>query len=76
MRHINGVYSQRYMQVKRAQVNDPRNLAVYLARKMSGLSPEDIGQESAVITYSSVSRIVTRDESSFLKVDNYDIRLN
>ena len=48
------------LQVKRGQVNEPRNLVVYLARKMSGLRLNDIGQEFGITTYSSVSSIVTR----------------
>lgn len=55
------------MQVKRGQVNEPRKLAVYLARKMSGLSLEDIGQEFGITTCSSVSSIVTRFKEQLLK---------
>ncbi len=54
------------MQAKRGQVNEPRNIAVYLSRKRSGLSLEDIGQKFGIATYSSVSSIVTRIKKQLL----------
>lgn len=49
-------------QSKRGQANEPRNLAIYLARKHSGLSLAEIGSEFELEKYSSVSSIVTRTE--------------
>jgi REP element-mobilizing transposase RayT len=54
-------------QSKRGQMNEPRNVAVYLARKRSGLRLKDIGQEFQLLKYSSVSSIVTRTEKQLLK---------
>jgi chromosomal replication initiation ATPase DnaA len=36
---------QELEQTKRGQVNEPRNVAVYLARKRCGLRLEEIGRE-------------------------------
>ncbi len=47
---------------KRGQVNEPRNLSIYLARKHSGLKLTEIGIEFGLKKYSSVSSIVTRME--------------
>jgi putative transposase len=47
-------------QAKRGLVNEPRNVAVYLARKRCGLRLEEIGREFGLEKYSSVSSIVTR----------------
>jgi hypothetical protein len=49
-------------QTKRGQVNEPRNIAVYLARKHSGLRLSEIGVEFGLEKYSSVSSIVMRTE--------------
>ena len=54
-------------QSKRGQANEPRNVAVYLARKKSGLRLTNIGQEFQLLKYSSVSSIVTRTEKQLLK---------
>jgi chromosomal replication initiation ATPase DnaA len=54
---------QKLEQTKRGQVNEPRNVAVYLARKRCGLRLEEIGREFGLEKYSSVSSIVTRTES-------------
>lgn len=48
---------------KRGQVNEPRNVAVYLARKQCGLRLEEIGQEFGIRKYSTVSSIVTRTDN-------------
>ena len=45
---------------KRGQVNEPRNVAIYLARKHSGLPLKEIGKEFGFEKYSSVSSIVSR----------------
>jgi putative transposase len=52
-------------QSRRGQVNEPRNVAVYLSRKLSGLRLEEIAHEFGLGSYSSVSSIVTRTESQF-----------
>ena len=49
-------------QSKRGQVNEPRNLSIYLARKHSGLKLSEIGFEFGLEKYSSVSSIVIRTE--------------
>lgn len=50
-------------QTKRGQVNEPRNVAIYLSRKRSGLRLEAIGREFGLEKYSSVSSIVSRTEN-------------
>lgn len=54
-------------QTRRGQENEPRNVAVYLARKRCGLRLEEIGREFGILKYSSVSSIVTRTEKQILK---------
>ncbi len=54
-------------QSKRGQVNEPRNVAIYLARKSSGLALEMIGREFGLAKYSSVSSIVTRTAKQISK---------
>ena len=54
-------------QTKRGQVNEPRNLAIYLARKHSGLRLSEIGSEFGLEKYSSVSSIVMRTEQLILQ---------
>ncbi|WP_458776789.1 transposase [Desulforhopalus sp. 52FAK] len=56
------VEQRRLEQTKRGQVNEARNVAIYLARKRCGLRLEEIGREFEVLKYSSVSSIVTRTE--------------
>lgn len=58
--------SEILMQSKRGQINEPRNIAVYLTRKWSGLCLEEIGQEFEIANYSSVSSIVTRFKKQLL----------
>jgi hypothetical protein len=53
---------RRLEQTKRGQVNEARNVAIYLARKRCGLRLEEIGLEFEILKYSSVSSIVTRTE--------------
>ena len=48
-------------------MNEPRNVAIYLARKCSGLGLEVIGGEFGLEKYSSVSSIVTRTEKRLSK---------
>ena len=47
------------MHSKRGQINEPRNVAIYLARKRSGFTLEEFGLKK----YSSVSSIVCRTET-------------
>ena len=47
----------------RGQLNLPRNVAVYLARKLSGKPLTEIVQEFSLWSYSSVSSIVCRTEN-------------
>ena len=47
-------------QSKRGQVQEPRNLSIYLARKHSSLKLSEIGFEFGLEEYSSVSSIVIR----------------
>lgn len=57
-------------QTKRGRVNEPRNVAVYLARKSSGMRLEEIGREFGLGKYSSVSSIVVRTEQLLDKNKN------
>jgi putative transposase len=47
-------------EAKRGQEKEPRNVAIYLSRKHSGLSLEEIGKEFGGIKYSTVSNVVRR----------------
>lgn len=62
-----GVELQTLEKTKRGQVNEPRNIAVYLARKRCGFALEIIGREFGLEKYSSVSSIVTRTETQLQK---------
>ncbi len=48
---------------KRGRDNEPRNVAIYLSRKHSRLSLDEIGKEFGRIKYSTVSNVVRRVES-------------
>lgn len=50
-------------ETKRGQKNEPRDVAIYLSRKHSGLSLEEIGKQFGLIKYSTVSNVVRRIES-------------
>jgi len=75
---------QRHLkQSKRGQVNEPRNVSIYLARKRCGLRLEEIGREFELLTYSSVSSIVTRMEEQLSKnkelrsrIEKINLKLN
>ena len=56
------VKEQTLDQSRRGQANEPRNVAIYLARKRCGLRLDEIGREFGLEKYSSVSSIVTRTE--------------
>jgi len=62
-------------QTKRGHVNEPRNVAVYLARKRCGLRLDEIGQEFELLKYSSVSSIVTRTEKQLLQNKQFRNRI-
>jgi len=62
-----GVDEQTLHQSRRGQINEPRNLAIYLARKQCGLRLEEIGNAFGLSKYSSVSSIVTRTEKEILR---------
>ena len=49
-------------QSRRGEVNEPRNVAIYLARKLSGLRLAEIGKGFGLLKYSSVGSIVLRTE--------------
>jgi putative transposase len=51
---------------KRGQENEPRNVAIYLSRKHSGLSLEEIGKKFGRIKYSTVSNVVRRIENQLV----------
>ena len=77
------VDEKRLEQTKRGQVNEPRNVAVYLARRRCGLRLEEIGQEFGIGKYSSVSSIVTRIEKQLVqnkqlrkRIDEMGLKLN
>jgi hypothetical protein len=58
-----GIKERALEQTRRGWENEPRNVAIYLSRKMSGLRLEEIGKEFGLGNYSSVSSIVIRLES-------------
>lgn len=65
--NIYGVEEKAFMKSIRGQVNEPRNVAIYLSRKRSGLSLQDIGSQFNLAKYSSVSSIVCRTERQLLR---------
>lgn len=62
-----GVEEQSLEQSKRGQMNEPRNIAIYLIRKHTGLCLDGIGKEFGLKKYSSVSSIVVRTENRLSK---------
>ena len=76
MRHINGVYTQRFNSrhgcdgqlfrgryksiLIRAHFNEPRNVAIYLLRRLRRDSLSEIGRVFQIDKYSSVSSIIER----------------
>ena len=56
------VKEQTLDQGRRGRMNEPRNVAIYLARKRCGLCLDEIGRGFGLEKYSSVSSIVTRTE--------------
>lgn len=45
---------------KRGMTNEPRNVAIYLAKRVMGSKLEEIGQEFGITKYSSVSTVIER----------------
>lgn len=45
---------------KRGMTNEPRNVAIYLAKRLMGSKLKEIGQEFAIYNYSSVSTVIER----------------
>ena len=64
---IYNVEEQSLENTTRGKVNEPRNVAIYIARKRSGLRLEEIGNEFGLEKYSSVSSIVCRTEQQLSK---------
>jgi putative transposase len=62
-------------QSRRGQVNEARNLAIYLARKHCGFRLEEIGKDFGLDKYSSVSSIVVRTEKLLSQSDALQKRL-
>lgn len=59
---------------RRGTPNEPRNVAIYIARKRVGLNLEEIGKEFNLEKYSSVSSIVVRMEKQI--AENTKLRKN
>ena len=49
-------------QCQRGRVNEPRNVAIYLCRRLSGLRLSEIGRAFGLEKYSLVSSVVLRTE--------------
>ncbi len=65
MRHLNGVYTQRYKETElyvtmRGYFNEPRNVAVYLIRHLRNDTLKQVGEQFGIEKYSTVSSIVER----------------
>ncbi len=58
-----GIAIKELEEAKRGQENEPRNVAIYLSRRHSGLSLVEIGKEFGCIKYSTVSNVVRRIEN-------------
>jgi chromosomal replication initiation ATPase DnaA len=59
----------------RGQSNEPRNVAIYLARKRSGLRLQEIGRQFGLTKYSSVSSVVCRTEQQLLRDRDFRVRV-
>lgn len=60
--HEYRIGEEHLMHSRRGEENEPRNLAIYLARKLSCLRLTEIGEEFGLLKYSSVSSTVLRTE--------------
>lgn len=60
-------------EVKRGQEKEPRNVAIFLSRKHSGLSLAEIGKEFGCIKYSTVSNVVRRIENQLAESNQLSI---
>lgn len=74
--HYYKIDSKSLEQGKRGQINEPRNVAVYLARKKCGLRLEEIGENFGITTYSTVSSIVTRTEKQISQNKKFKTRVD
>lgn len=70
-----GVDERDLQQTRRGRANEPRSVAVYLARKRSGFRLQEIGREFGITSYSSVSSIVVRTEKLLHQDKNLRKRL-
>ncbi len=73
---IYGIREEVLAKTVRGQFNEPRNLAIYLARKLSRLKLEDIRKSFAMGSYSSVSSVVIRTEKLLGKNKQLRKKLN
>ncbi|VAW42377.1 hypothetical protein MNBD_DELTA03-1006 [hydrothermal vent metagenome] len=55
-----GISEEALATTTRGRVNEPRNLAIYLSRRLSRLKLEDIAKQFGLGSYSSVSSVVVR----------------
>ena len=55
-----GVTEERLLRSKRGRVNEPRNVAIYLTRRLRGDSLKEIGEQFQMDKYSSVSSAIER----------------
>jgi len=74
--NIYGIQEQDLAKTVRGQFNEPRNLAIYLSRKLSRLKLEDICEAFALGSYSSVSSVVMRTEQLLTGSNNLGRKLN
>ena len=65
-----GISEQGLATTMRGRINEPRNLAIYLSRKVSRLKLEDICREFDLGSYSSVSSVVIRTERLLSQSNN------
>ncbi len=57
-----GVEEESLLHVRRGRVNIPRNVAIYLCRKLAALRHSEIGEAFGVVKSSSVSSVISRME--------------
>ena len=70
-----GIKREALEQSKRGQINEPRNVAIFLSRKHSGLRLEEIGKEFGLGKYSSVSSVVIRIGAQLIRNKQLQKRL-
>ena len=67
-----GVEEESLYHARRGQVNTPRNVAIYLSRKLAALRLSEIGVEFAMAKSSSVSSVVLRTEKLLTQSKEFD----